>query len=86
MNGSDFIVKAQGEVDIYLGTSALTPSDYISWILTNPAASSWLKNALKAALKRGPVDAANDAEHLASLLSVLSKLSMEAEDDYLAFP
>jgi hypothetical protein len=84
MNGSDFIVKAQGEVDIYLGTSALTPGDYISWILTDPATSYWLKNALKAALKRDPVDVANDAEHLASLLSVLSKLRIEALEDALA--
>src|SRR5215471_3778270 len=37
-------------------------------ILADPAASSWLKNALREALARDPVDAANDAEVLANLL------------------
>lgn len=38
-------------------------------ILASPSASSWLKDALKAALQRDPVDAANDAELLAELLA-----------------
>ena len=37
-------------------------------ILTSPRASFWLKDALRAALEHDPVDAANDAELLASLL------------------
>ncbi len=37
-------------------------------ILDDPAASRWLKEALRSALKRDPVDAANDAEVLATLL------------------
>jgi hypothetical protein len=37
-------------------------------VLRDPAASSWLKHALLAALSRDPVDAANDAEMLARLL------------------
>lgn len=37
-------------------------------ILTSPSASFWLKDALKAALQRDPVDAANDAESLAAVL------------------
>lgn len=37
-------------------------------ILLDPAASFWLKNALRSALERDPVDAANDAEVLAQLL------------------
>ena len=37
--------------------------------IRNPATSYWLSDALKAALKRDPVDAAYDAEQLASLLT-----------------
>jgi hypothetical protein len=40
----------------------------ISFVLSDPAASFWLKDALRSALGRDPVDAANDAEVLAELL------------------
>jgi len=49
-----------------------TPSNSrleIAEVLADPAASFWLKNALRSALLRDPVDAANDAETLARLLS-----------------
>lgn len=40
----------------------------IEQVLADPAASDWLKVALRSALSRDPVDAANDAEVLAKLL------------------
>ena len=40
----------------------------IEEVLRDPAASFWLKGALRSALVRDPVDAANDAEVLAELL------------------
>jgi hypothetical protein len=40
----------------------------IEEILRDPSASFWLKAALRSALARDPVDAANDAEILARLL------------------
>ena len=40
----------------------------IEQILADPAASDWLKTALRSALSRDPVDAANEAEVLAMLL------------------
>lgn len=40
----------------------------IDAVLADPAASDWLKNALRAAAGRDPVDAANDADLLAALL------------------
>lgn len=48
-------------------------------ILRDPAASFWLKDVLRSALSRDPVDAANDAELLARLLeercrSILSRV------------
>ena len=37
-------------------------------VLADPAASFWLKTALRSALCRDPVDAAHDSEILAQLL------------------
>jgi hypothetical protein len=49
-------------------TIRLRSAQEINRILADPAASFWLKNALRSALSRDPVDAANDAEVLARLL------------------
>jgi len=40
----------------------------IDEVLADPAASCWLKTALRSALCRDPVDAAHDSEILARLL------------------
>jgi len=40
----------------------------IEEVLRDPSASFWLKAALRSALSRDPVDAANDAEVLARVL------------------
>lgn len=40
----------------------------IDEVLADPAASFWLKTALRSALRRDPVDAAHDSEILAQLL------------------
>ena len=37
-------------------------------ILADPAASFWLKSAIRSALRRDPIDAANDAEMLTKLI------------------
>jgi hypothetical protein len=42
----------------------------IEEVLVDPAASRWLKSALRSALSRDPVDAANDSEILARLLEL----------------
>ena len=41
----------------------------VSCVLADRSTSSWLRNALSAALTRDPVDAANDAEVMASVLN-----------------
>jgi hypothetical protein len=46
----------------------MTKTFEIEQVLADPAASFWLKEALRSALDRDPVDAANDAEALAQLL------------------
>ena len=50
--------------------NGLRPVDLpaIDEVLVDPAASYWLKSALRYALCRDPVDAANDYEILARLL------------------
>ncbi len=45
----------------------------IDEVLRDPAASFWLKGALRSAMARDPVDAANDAEVLAALLDKRSR-------------
>jgi hypothetical protein len=51
------------------GERSLSPCpSAIERVLSDPAASFWLKEALRSALTRDPVDAANDAEILFSLL------------------
>jgi hypothetical protein len=47
-------------------TAGALPS--IDEVLGDPAASYWLKTALRSALDRDPVDAANDSDILARLL------------------
>lgn len=41
----------------------------IDAVLYDRSASNWLKDSLRSAIKRDPVDAANDAEVLARLLA-----------------
>ncbi len=41
----------------------------VASVLADPSASDWLKSALRAALARDPVDAANDADFLAAWLA-----------------
>ena len=40
----------------------------IDLVLADPSASDWIKESLRSALERDPVDAANDAEVLAKIL------------------
>jgi hypothetical protein len=46
-------------------------------ILADPAASSWLKEAVKSALERDPVDALNDALALAGALEARLRAVLE---------
>jgi len=49
------------------GESAQRPT--IDEILGDPTTSGWLKAALRSAISRDPVDAANDADVLARVLN-----------------
>lgn len=53
------------------GVSTMSTTELlsISELLNSPTLSTWLRDALTQALKRDPVDAANDAELLSQLLS-----------------
>lgn len=44
--------------------------------LTDPAASYWFQEALRAALVRDPIDAANDAARLSSLLEARANAAL----------
>jgi hypothetical protein len=61
------ICQCEALEPLELAGDAETPPE-AEQIVGDPAASFWLKNALRAALTRDPVDAANDAEVLARIL------------------
>lgn len=46
-----------------------SPAITADTILADPSASFWIKSALRTALDRDPVDAANDADVLAAVLA-----------------
>ena len=50
----------------------------IAWILAHPGMSVWLKEALRAALERDPVDILNDLEILIYLLRARSDALIHA--------
>lgn len=52
------------------------PSKVIQDVLNDPAAFTWLKDALRAALRRDPVDAANDSAFLAELLEAQAQAAV----------
>ncbi len=49
-------------------------------ILRDPAASDWLKGALRGALERDTVDAVNDAELLAAVLDERLRVLVKSRD------
>lgn len=51
-----------------LNFDVMTRELEIEQVLADPVASFWLKQCLRSALDRDPVDAGNDAEVLAQLL------------------
>jgi hypothetical protein len=50
----------------------------IEQVLADPAASFWLKAALRSSLSRDPVDAANDSDILARLLEQRCRAILDA--------
>ena len=50
-------------------------------ILTDNAATSWIRLALESALKRDPVDALNDALALAAALETHLRITLGLEED-----
>ena len=50
----------------------------IEQVLADPAASFWLKAALRSSLSRDPVDAANDSDILARLLEQRCRTILDA--------
>lgn len=48
-------------------------------VLSDPAASYWLKNALQTSLERDPCDALSDAEALVSVLRIRLSTILRAD-------
>lgn len=49
----------------------------IQGLIDDPSVSHWMKDALVAALRRDPVQAVNEAEHLATILAARADAIME---------
>jgi hypothetical protein len=61
----------------------------ITWIESHPAFSGWLKDALRSAVARNPVEVINDLEILGHLLRGWASASIELQrgiSDPLPFP
>jgi hypothetical protein len=56
-----------------------TPDSEGEEILEDPAASDWLKGALRTALERDPVDALNDALVLAGALEARLRVVLDLD-------
>lgn len=56
------------------------PISLVDEILHDPATSKWLKDALRSALDRDPVDVLNDAIKLAALYEAIVTVLFEDRD------
>ena len=71
--------RANAERDLYsmFGFADAEPiSGVVQDIVADPATSEWLRLALLDALNRDPVDAANDAETLSSVLTMRAEVML----------
>lgn len=59
--------------------SLQTAEDRIDWVLAHPGMSDWLKQALRSARDREPVDVLNDLEMLQNLLGPQAKIQIQRE-------
>ena len=69
--------RANAERDLYsiFGSADAEPiAGVVREIVDDPATSEWLRLALTDAMGRDPVDAANDADTLASVLTMRAEL------------
>ncbi|MDG5746601.1 hypothetical protein P8Q88_00255 [Qipengyuania sp. XHP0207] len=53
--------------------------DRIDWVLAHPGMSDWLKQSLRSARERDPVEVLNDLELLQNLLGPRSKIHIQRE-------
>jgi hypothetical protein len=58
----------------------------IDWVLAHPGMSDWLKQSLRSARDREPVDVLNDLEMLQNLLGPRSRIRIQREMRKLCVP
>ena len=56
------------------------PISLVDKVLHDPASSRWLKDALRGALQRDPLDVLNDAIKLAALYQAIVTVLIEEQD------
>lgn len=67
------------EIEQPMAASLQGAEDQIDWVLAHPAMSDWLKQSLRSARDREPVDVLNDLEMLQNLLGQRSRIQIQRE-------
>lgn len=69
--------QSQGGTEQSMSSIAKKDIPAVHEILADPAASFWLKESLRSALARDPVDALNDADVLVAVLDRHARSALE---------
>ena len=69
------------ETEHLIEASLQAAEDRIDWVLAHPRMSDWLKQSLRSARDREPVDVLNDLELLQNLLGDRSRIQIQRELD-----
>lgn len=67
------------ETEQSMAASLQAAEDRIDWVLAHPGMSEWLKETLRSAREREPVDVLNDLEMLQNLLGLRSRIKILRE-------
>ena len=67
------------ETEQSMAASLQAAEDRIDWVLAHPGMSEWLKETLRSAREREPVDVLNDLEMLQNLLGLRSRIKIQWE-------
>lgn len=74
-----FSTEKRMETEHPMEASLQAAEDRIDWVLAHPGMSEWLKQSLRSARDREPVDVLNDLELLQNLLGQRSRIQIQRE-------
>ena len=74
-----FSAENRMETEQLMEASLQAAEDRIDWVLAHPGMSEWLKQSLRSARDREPIDVLNDLELLQNLLGQRSRTQIQRE-------